>query len=154
MAIEIVTVEYILRNFVPGSYDQPWSWEDEARDLLSRICLCCGKRGHYQLALEDYLRERGGVEQGVLLGCDGRMWDGHHRTIGAWRLGYTYVPLEDPMEHLPELKPCRGGRWRIACTCGKLRDRRRFTTREAALRIHIAHVEEVENVALPSDESA
>lgn len=94
----------VLRLYRPGSHD--WTWDDEERDLLSHGCLCatvdpqvdfinCGQPGHYQLMLEDYLRGLGRVEQGVLLGNDQRVWDGHHRIVAARRLGFPDVPLED-----------------------------------------------------------
>lgn len=83
----------LLRTYVPGSYDQPWSWDDEERDILERICLCCNEPGHYQLQLEAHLREHG-LNQGVCLGDDGRVWDGHHRIVAARRLGIDVIPLE------------------------------------------------------------
>lgn len=84
----------ILENWVPGSYDQPWTWDDEEKEILSRVCLCCNQPGHYQLQLEQYISEHG-ITQGVLLGNDGRVWDGHHRIVAARRLGIESVPLED-----------------------------------------------------------
>lgn len=63
-----VTLEYILQNFVPGSFDQPWSWDDEERDIRSRLCGCCvvieddvhvGVEGHYQEKFEAYVAEHG-----------------------------------------------------------------------------------------------
>jgi len=43
--------------------------------------------------LEIYLREHG-LDQGVYLGGDGRLLDGHHRVVAAKRLGITEIPLE------------------------------------------------------------
>lgn len=90
-----IALEDLLASWVPGSYDQPWSWDDEERDILARECMCCGQPGHYQFALEAYLREHG-ITQGVCLGDDGRVWDGHHRIVAARRLGLTEVPVEAP----------------------------------------------------------
>jgi hypothetical protein len=90
----------LLRDYVPGSGD--WSWDEEERQLLNHECRCqyltggeCHIRGHYQLELEAHLRALGRVEQGVCLGNDGRIWDGHHRIVAARRLGFLDVPVED-----------------------------------------------------------
>lgn len=84
----------VLERWRPGSYDEPWTWADEERDLLERACLCCGEPGHYQRSLEAYMAEHG-FTQGVCLGTDGRVWDGHHRIVAAKRLGIELVPLEE-----------------------------------------------------------
>jgi hypothetical protein len=34
------------------------------------------------------------VEQGTLIGDDGRLWDGHHRLYAAYWMGYTHVPVK------------------------------------------------------------
>lgn len=102
--LERIPLETLLRFYRPGSDD--WSWDDEERDLLTKPCLCptvagdpqwtaCGQPGHYQLMLEEYLRSVGRVEQGVCLGNDGRVWDGHHRIVAARRLGFPDIPLEE-----------------------------------------------------------
>jgi hypothetical protein len=83
----------LLRDYRPGSYDPPWTWANEERDIRARECLCCGKDGHYQEMLEAHLAEHG-LTQGVCLGGAGRVWDGHHRIIAARRLGIATVPLE------------------------------------------------------------
>ncbi len=93
-ATRYVPVASILRNFRPGSYDPPWTWDDEERDILGRECLCCGEPGHYQQALEEHLAAVGEVRQPVCLGPDGRVWDGHHRIVAARRLGFEYLPVE------------------------------------------------------------
>jgi len=100
-----IPLEELLTKWVPGSFDQPWSWDDEERSLLSEPCYCatadplsefvqCPTLGHYQLALEAHIAEHG-LTQGVCLGPDGRVWDGHHRIVAARRLGLTEVPLEE-----------------------------------------------------------
>ena len=83
----------LLERWLPGSQPQPWTWDDEEQDILARACLCCGQPGHYQYQLEDYLRVHG-LTQGICLGTDGRVWDGHHRIVGARRLGIQTIPLE------------------------------------------------------------
>lgn len=99
----------VLERWVPGSEDQPWTWDDEERDLLSHPCPTEYARaggiqvepcddpepGCYQRKLEAWLRERGEVTQGVRLGSDGRVWDGHHRIVAARRLGFDTIPVED-----------------------------------------------------------
>lgn len=94
----------VLGRWVPGSHDQPWTWDDEEREILSHPCKCatvdpavefidCGQAGHYQLKMEAHIAEHG-LTQGVCLGPDGRVWDGHHRIVAARRLGLTEIPVE------------------------------------------------------------
>lgn len=90
---ETIPLAKLLAEYQPGSYPPPWTWDDEERDLLARVCLCCGEAGHYQHQLEAHMREHG-LDQGVCLGDDGRVWDGHHRIVAAKRLGIETIPLE------------------------------------------------------------
>lgn len=83
----------ILAGWLPSSMPQPWTWDDEERAIFERVCLCCGEVGHHQRQLEAFLAEHGLIE-GVCLGGDGRVWDGHHRIVAARRLGIETVPLE------------------------------------------------------------
>lgn len=101
-----IALDRLLAEYVPGSEDQPWTWDDEERLILSSPCLCqgvendepvCQILGHHQLELEAHLREHG-LTQGVCLGDDGRVWDGHHRIVAARRLGIQLIPLESPLE--------------------------------------------------------
>lgn len=55
---------------------------------------CDGRPGCYQRAFERHLSDIGRVDQPVLLGNDGRVWDGHHRIVAARRLGFTHIPTE------------------------------------------------------------
>lgn len=103
-------VSELVASYRPGSHDPPWSWDDEAIDLLGHPCPTlaaaaagvevarCTDGGHpagcYQRALERHLAEVGEVIQPVCLGPDGRVWDGHHRIVGALRLGIAVVPVE------------------------------------------------------------
>lgn len=87
-------LEELLANYLPGHRDVAWTWEDEERDITMRVCLCCGRRGHYQQQLEAYVEERGLEAMGVCLGGAGYLWDGHHRVIAAKHLGISDVPLE------------------------------------------------------------
>jgi hypothetical protein len=99
----------LLAAYVPGSRDQPWTWDDETADILSHQCptthaIAQGievdpcddpEPGCYQRKLEDHLRTVGEITQPVCLGPDGRVWDGHHRIVAARRLGFTEIPIED-----------------------------------------------------------
>lgn len=102
---KLVPLQEILDNYVPGSMPQPWTWEDESRDLDERGCCCRSKMcdqprhlepGQYQRELENHLRKLGHIQDstGIVLGNDGRVWDGHHRIVAARRLGFTHVPVE------------------------------------------------------------
>ena len=35
-----------------------------------------------------------GIREPVLIGPDGRMWDGHHRVYVAYMLGFTHIPVK------------------------------------------------------------
>jgi hypothetical protein len=87
-------LEDVLTNYLPGHRGAEWSWEDEEQDILIRVCLCCGRRGHYQEQLEAFIEKQGLKGMGVCLGEDGFVWDGHHRIIAAKHLGISVVPLE------------------------------------------------------------
>ena len=90
-----ISLEDLLREYVPGSQPQPWSWDDEAASLDAFVCACCDQPGHYQRSLEDWLRGLGHVPgSGICLGGDGRIWDGHHRVVAAIRLGFPGLPVE------------------------------------------------------------
>lgn len=88
----VMPLDELLKGWSPGSADGR-TWDEEEADILARVCLCCGEAGHYQRQLEDHLRENG-LTQGVCLGTDGRVWDGHHRIVAARRLGIVVIPLE------------------------------------------------------------
>lgn len=106
----VIPLNVVLTKFVPGSYPQPWSWDDEERNILEARCRDhnvgddamaphwgdghCAEPGWYQLSLEEHIRVHG-ITQGVLLGNDGRLWDGHHRVVAARRLHIDQIPIED-----------------------------------------------------------
>lgn len=102
-------LDRVLAEWRPGSADDDWTWDDEELDLLAAPCMCatpigedgiealvdCGTPGHYQLRLEERMREVGGwFDAPALLGPDGRVWDGHHRITAARRLGIRLVLVE------------------------------------------------------------
>lgn len=94
-AVGWIDLRVLLASYVPGSHEQPWTWDDERRDLLAAVCQCCGQPGHYQLALEEHYAKLGRIDgSGIVLGTDGRIWDGHHRIVAAIRLGFPGLPVE------------------------------------------------------------
>lgn len=91
-----MSVAEIMRRWRPGSFDPPWDWDDEAADLRSHVCACCDQPGHYQAKVEEKLRAEGPwwSEATIMLGPDGRVWDGHHRIVAAHALGIESLPVE------------------------------------------------------------
>lgn len=79
----------LLRHWRPGSYD--WEWLDEYWNLM-----------HVNPAVTDAVRAR--VESEgfgfadafgpILLGSDGRVWDGHHRICIAIEKRQPYLWVE------------------------------------------------------------
>lgn len=94
----IMSLAYLLEAWRPGSED--WNWVDELMDVLRRECLCCGRAGHYQDALRDYMEDEGAwwmtsndPLDWPILGNDGRVWDGHHRILAAMWLEWKVLPV-------------------------------------------------------------
>lgn len=78
----------IITNFKPGSHDQPWSWMQEFADIYER-------ETNAFLDLVWDIRENG-IKEPILLGDDGRIWDGHHRICAAIYLDWNFlVPVEE-----------------------------------------------------------
>ena len=80
---DILTVDYIQENFTPGEETSAWAEEfawildfhgDYVSDLLTDI-------------------EKSGIKVPILLGDDGRVWNGHHRLLVARILGMAEVPV-------------------------------------------------------------
>lgn len=67
---------------------QDWTWDEEWADL-DRRHVATG----YLDKLEQEIRANG-ITMPVLIGTDGRLWDGHHRLRLAVRIGIGYVPVE------------------------------------------------------------
>ena len=74
-----------------------WTWDDEERSIRTRMCLCCGRPGHYQSVVDAVVRERGMDGMGVLVE-DGYVKDGHHRVVAALTAGLSSVPVESVEE--------------------------------------------------------
>ncbi|WP_045562678.1 ParB N-terminal domain-containing protein [Streptomyces sp. FxanaA7] len=84
--LQVWPLQRILTEVRCGSQD--WPWEEEWADLARRHA----KTGYLD-RLEEKIRENG-ITMPVLIGSDGRLWDGHHRVCIAVRLGIGYVPVE------------------------------------------------------------
>lgn len=84
--IEVWPLKRVLAEVQCGSRD--WTWEEEWADLDRRHA-----ETGYLAKLEQQIRENG-ITMPVLIGSDGRLWDGHHRLRIAVRLGIDYVPVE------------------------------------------------------------
>lgn len=80
-----VLLRRLLDSYGPGSRGSVWTWNDELRWVLTH-------HARKQRRLERSIW-RHGIEEPVLLGDDGRVWDGHHRVVAAIRLGLTHVPV-------------------------------------------------------------
>lgn len=89
-AIEVdVQIWPLARALSDIRYDhQDWSWEEEWADLDER---------HAETGYLDHLEQQikaNGITMPLLIGSDGRLWDGHHRLRIAVRVGIPYVPVE------------------------------------------------------------
>ncbi|MER6534345.1 hypothetical protein ABT215_11140 [Streptomyces sp900105755] len=82
--IQVWPLQRILTEVRCGSQD--WTWDEEWADL-----------DEYHAArlawLETEIRANG-ITSPVLIGSDGRLWDGHHRLRIAVRADIGYVPVE------------------------------------------------------------
>jgi ParB-like chromosome segregation protein Spo0J len=67
----------------PGSHEPSWTWTNEIDEQVNRS------------EMNEMLRsvKEEGVKDPVLLGSDGRVWDGHYRIIAAMLL-HRSVPVE------------------------------------------------------------
>lgn len=85
MRYEVLPAREVMRRWRPGSYEPPWSWADEEADIEART------PGRLEQLRRSLIRN--GFDEPVLLGDDGRVWDGHHRIIAAARAGLD-IPVE------------------------------------------------------------
>ncbi|MEU0354915.1 ParB N-terminal domain-containing protein, partial [Streptomyces cyaneofuscatus] len=84
--IQVWPLTRVLTEVRCGSQD--WTWDEEWADLDQRHA-----ETGYLDSLEQQIRANG-ITMPVLIGSDGRLWDGHHRLRIAVRLGIAYVPVE------------------------------------------------------------
>lgn len=79
------TVAALMQAWRPGSGD--WDWAEEERQIHANW------PNHLHALTEDISRR--GVREPVLLGDDGRVWDGHHRLVAAASLDPSLrIPVE------------------------------------------------------------
>lgn len=101
MTLISMTLADLTSRWRPGNHDtadtpdganHAWTWKDEAHDLFTRTA-------EYQGGVVDrvhrdgvgFLDDAGGP---ILLGNDGRVWDGHHRIVAAIALGIETVQVD------------------------------------------------------------
>lgn len=92
--LQVWPLARVLAEVRCGSAD--WTWDEEWADLDRRHA-----ETGYLTTLERQISENG-ITMPVLIGTDGRLWDGHHRLRIAVRLGIPYVPVEIPQ---PDTRP-------------------------------------------------
>lgn len=80
-ATKMIRLDHLLGVYAVGSGD--WPWEEECNKL---------KNSSGMLALIYSIRAEG-IREPILLGSDGRVWDGHHRIVAATLLGIHEVPV-------------------------------------------------------------
>jgi hypothetical protein len=73
----------LLRDYTPGDGH---SWDDEMQWLKEN------HNGRLALLTLNILAH--GIREPILLGNDGRVWDGHHRIYVAHQLKIQEVPVE------------------------------------------------------------
>lgn len=79
----MMNLGYLIRNYTPGDGH---TWADEFRWLEAH-------NGSKLLKLKSDIFVNG-IREPILLGDDGRIWDGHHRIWVAQLLGIKEVPVE------------------------------------------------------------
>lgn len=77
----------VLSGWRPGSMGNEWTWQQEHDDVWFHP----GMARHTDV-LATSIQENG-IREPVVLGTDGRVWDGHHRIVIAMRLGIEKVPV-------------------------------------------------------------
>lgn len=75
----------LLAEVAPGSRDD-WTWQEEHDDLWFGE----DDDSHAMDDLATSMQENG-QRTPVLIGDDGRLWDGHHRVVAAMRLGFDRI---------------------------------------------------------------
>ena len=81
--VAVLAPSVVVAKWAVGSCD--WSWWEECADLL-------GREQERVWGLVADVRVNG-VREPVLLGDDGRVWDGHHRLVAALLAGLGEVPV-------------------------------------------------------------
>lgn len=99
-----VQLDHLLGVYSVGSGD--WSWQDEYQKLIDRPVT--------QRLLAEVRED--GIREPVLLGTDGRVWDGHHRITVAMHLGLDSVPVEFAARKHPEPEITDEAAWEYTTT--------------------------------------
>lgn len=79
-----VPIATVLNSYRPGSGD--WTWACEFAEI--------GCRDDLTELVNDI--KANGIREPILLGNDGRVWDGHHRVMVAVALDIKFVPVTWP----------------------------------------------------------
>lgn len=90
---ELMSLKVLMAKWRPGSKDerpdgQPWTWDDEVPEMLW---------GEDHLTYSEWLSGEiieNGITEPIILGHDGRVWDGHHRIAICTLLGIEWVPVD------------------------------------------------------------
>lgn len=77
-----VRLDHLIGVYRVGSGD--WAWFEEYGNLINQPDT---------RKLLDRIQAEG-IREPILLGTDGRVWDGHHRIVIAMHLGLDSVPVE------------------------------------------------------------
>lgn len=83
--VQLMLLTDLLARWAPGSQNAEWDWDDEYDWCWD----------HHQTVMADLVADIAstGIREPVLLGSDGRVWDGHHRICAAIHLFLTEVPV-------------------------------------------------------------
>lgn len=95
-----MSVARLLAEIAPSTHDENWTWHDEMRWLDDMHA------ERFAALVADI--DRRGQRTPVIVGDDGRLWDGHHRVCALARLGRRWVTFhryadlteEERTEHL------------------------------------------------------
>jgi hypothetical protein len=87
-------LEVLMSKWAVGSAD--WTWDEELAELEEG-------RGVTGMDMLRTSIQETGMKNPILLGNDGRVWDGHHRIAAARSLGIREVPVVvvSPVEPVP-----------------------------------------------------
>lgn len=88
--------QQVMRDYRPGD---PHSWAKEFAWLRENHA------AKLRALFGDVLRN--GIREPILLGDDGRLWDGHHRLYVAHALGFTHVPVKFARPERPRVRDDR-----------------------------------------------
>lgn len=85
--VRTMSPQEIMSAYRPGSHPEPWNWLNEMLDIARRD----------SVQMESMFKGEPSTDP-VLLGNDGRVWDGHHRIIVALLRGDASIPYTNAEE--------------------------------------------------------